>query len=382
MNAEDVRALFPITETRAYLFSGGVAPASALSVKAAQAHLGYLTDDAQDLYMHNEDDLIAVRRLFAELMGADEEEVAITEGTSAGSNIAVDLIEPLPGSNVVIDEFVYPSSLYPWLLPPRDGLERRFVRARDGVIHLEDVERMVDDRTIAISITHVTPFEGFRHDVTELARIAHAHDAVLIVDGAQSAGAMDIDLHKTNVDFFSCCAMKWLLGSAGVGFLYIARRHLDRVPSRAGYVGGGFEIQNFSLVPTARRFELGMPNLIGLAYTRPGLEILLETGTRQVEEHVLELAGYCISGMKEHGINVITPEEPERRLGVIASYVENAQELVDFLRGRGVDTFAASIPTWYKSEGGRGDLFRVDPHVFNNREDVDRLLDGLGSYRR
>jgi selenocysteine lyase/cysteine desulfurase len=97
---------------------------------------------------------------------------------------------------------------------------------------------------------------------------------------------------------------------------------------------------------------------------------------------VLELAGYCISGMKEHGINVITPEEPEQRLGVIASYVEEAQELVDFLRGRGVDTFAASIPTWFKSEGGRGDLFRVDPHIFNNREDVDRLLDGLGAYRR
>ena len=219
-----------------------------------------------------------------------------------------------------------------------------------------------------MSVAHITPMEGFRHDITALARMAHRHGALMLVDGAQSAGALEIHLHETDVDFFSTTAMKWLLGPAGVGFLYVAQRHLNRIPPQAGYAGGGFDVHHFELPPTADRFQLGMPNLIGMAATRPGLEILLEIGMENVEAHVLELSGHCINGLLEKGLKVLTPAQAQHRGGVIAVEMDDSRELWHFLYQRGVDTFYD------------GNLFRVDPHIFNNQDDINRFLEGVDDY--
>ena len=334
-------------------------------------HMDWLSNDPDDLYVNCLDaDASDCRRMFARLMGCDENEVAIVESTSSGLNIAFDLINQVPGGNVVFDDFSYPSSVFPWHLRPHQDLTRRFVQARDGIMHLEDFEATIDERTVAVCISHVTPMEGFKQDIGALATIAHARDALLVVDAAQSAGAMHIDLHETGVDFFSTTAMKWLLGAAGVGFLYVARRFHDRLPSRVGYAGvHSFDIHDFRLKEDAQRFELGMPNLMGLALTKPGLAILLDTDMQMVESHNLDLSGYCIAGMKQRGMNVVTPEAAEHRLGVIAATHEDAQGLWRYLHDRGVDTFF------------HGNLFRVDPHVFNNRDDINRFLDGLDGYQ-
>ena len=368
MTPQEARDLFPILQERAYLFSGGIAPATRRTLESIRKHLDDLTYDPDDLFFRTHEDFQQVRRLFAELMGADEKEIVINDSTSAGSNLAAELIEPRPGGNVVFDEFAYPSSVFPWLLPPRDQVECRFVKPRDGLIHLQDMEHAVDDNTLAVSVAHITPMEGFRHDVTALARLAHRHGALMLVDGAQSAGALDINLHETDVDFFSTTAMKWLLGPAGVGFFYVAQRHLNRVPPQAGYAGGGFDIHHFAPPPTADRFQLGMPNLIGMGATRPGLEILLEIGMENVEAHVLELSGQCISGLLKRGLKVLTPAQAQHRGGVIAVEMDDSRALWHFLYQRGVDTFYD------------GNLFRVDPHIFNNQDDINRFLEGVDDY--
>ncbi len=372
MSPDEVRALFPILKERAYLFSGGIAPANTRALEAVRQHLDYVTEEPARLYARDlATDFVEVRRLFAHLMGADEDEIAIVSSTSEGTNIAVDLLEIAPGGNVVFDQWSYASTVYPFLLPARERLERRFVPPREGRIHLEDLERAIDHHTVAVCVSHVTPAQGFRQDIGELAKIAHSRGALLLVDGAQSAGAMPINLHQLDVDFFSCCAMKWLLGAAGVGFLYVARRHLDRAPSRAGHASNrkGFDIHDFELRHSAERFQLGMPNLMGLAFTRPGLEILLETDMDVVEDRVLDLSGRCIAGMRERGLKVLTPPEPEHRLGVVAAEMDDARQLWEFLYARGVDTYF------------HGNLFRVDPHVFNNQDDIARFLGRVDAYQ-
>ena len=374
MQPEEVRALFPFLEQRAYLFSGGIAPVSTRARVAIERHTEYLASDPGDLYRHTHDDFVLARRLFAGLIGADEDEVAITDCTGTGSNLAVEMIEMRSGGNVVFDELSYPSSVYPWLLPPRNDIERRFVVARDGIIHLDDLARAIDDDTLAVSISHVSQETGFRHDLGAAARLAHEHDALLVVDAAQSAGALVTDVHETGVDFLSCGAMKWLLGAAGVGFFYAARRHLDRLPPHAGWPGGSedpavWERRQFEPRPGAERFHVGMPNLMGLAATVPGLEVLTEVGMDRVEAHVLDLSGYCIPALQERGLNVLTPPEPEHRAGIVALDMENARQVDELLCSRGVDTFHSHR------------MLRIDLHIFNNREDIDRLLQGLDAYR-
>ncbi len=370
MTPADVRDLFPILTERAYLFSGGIAPASTPMRTALDHHLAALTHNAGDLYPRFMDETRALRERFAALMGADEDEIAVNDSTSTGSSLAVSLITPKPGGNVVFDGYPYPSSVYPWMVPPRDMLERRFVQPRDGLIHLEDMERAIDDNTVAVSVSHVTPAQGFRHDIAALARIAHDHGALLLVDGAQSAGALNIDLHATGVDFFATTAMKWLLGAAGVGFFYVAKRHLDRQPPTAGWVSTTrTDLEQLQLLPSAERFQLGMPNLMGVAATLPGIAVLLNTGMAAVEAHVLDLTEYCIEGLQEREITVRTPRDSTRRAGVIAAEIDEAGDLQAYLTAHGVDTYFLR------------NLFRVDPHVFNDRTDIDRLLAGIDAFR-
>ena len=376
MNPSEVRRLFPVMNRRAYMFSGGVAPHSTLSLAALDRFNDLLTNDPGDLYRRNREEFDAVRKLFADLIGADVDEVAVTDCTGTGSNLAVEMIDPVPGSNVVFDESAYPSAAYPWMLPPRSHVELRFISGRDGIIHLEDMAEAIDDDTIAVSVSHVSQESGFRHDLKALAELAHAHDAVLCVDAMQSAGALDIDVHEQGIDFLSTGAMKWLLGSAGVGFFYVHRSHLNEMPPHAGGPGAQPDSRpwgqrQFAPLPGADRLHVGMPNLIGLAATRPGLEVLHEVGMDVVEEHVLDLSGYCISQLLERDLNVITPQAEQFRAGIVSINMRDersAQAADEFLTARGVDGYHHQ------------NVLRVDPHIFNNRDDIDRFLRELDSY--
>ena len=366
MKISHVRTLFPVLEKRAYMFSGGIAPASTPMLNAIEQFNGHVTNNPAGLYKHSRDDFIKARSTYANLIGANDDEIAITDSTGTGSNLSVEMIDLTPGGNVVFDEHSYPSAVYPWMLPPRQHIERRFVKARDGIVHLEDMAEAIDDNTIAVSISHVSQTTGFRHNLNAIASLAHDHNALLLVDAMQSVGAVEIDVHEMDVDFLSTGAMKYLLGTAGVGFLYVAKRHLSRMPPHAGGPGALSRHKlEFLPKPGAERFQIGMPNLIGLAATIPGLTMLTQVGTNRVEEHILNLTGYCIEELKKRGQIVLTPVKAEQRAGIVAIELQKAAELDSFLTERGVDGYHF------------GKRFRVDPHVFNNRDDIDRFLQGL-----
>ena len=366
MNQEEIRGLFPVLAERVYLFSGGLAPASIPTRDAIARFTDEITFDPNDRYDRLDEDYRRAQDLFAALIGADPDEVLITDCTGAGSNLAVELLDGFPGSNVVFDTLTYPSSVYPWMLAGRD-IECRFVAPRDGAVHMDDLAEAVDGETIALSVSHVCHMTGFRHDLDALGTLAAEHDAALVVDAMQSAGAVQIDVHRSGVHFLACGAMKWLLGSAGVGFLYADRRYLGRVPPRAGLSGFAYDYPSWpegELIPKpgADRLRLGAPPMIGLAATVPGLEILADAGMEQVENYVLDLAGYCIEELRSRGHDLFTLPDPDRRAGIVATRMEEPGKVCDLMRERGVDG-------WHYA-----DMLRVDPHVFNNRADIDRFL--------
>ena len=366
MNQGEIRSLFPVLAERAYLFSGGLAPASVLTREAIARFNDEITYDPNDRYDRLDEEYRVVQGLFASLIGADPDEVVITDCTGAGSNLAVEILDEFPGSNVVFDTLTYPSSVYPWMLKGRE-VECRFVKPRGGMVHMDDLAGAIDDQTIALSVSHVCHMTGFRHDLDALGTLAHDHGAALVVDAMQSAGAVEIDVHRSGVHFLACGAMKWLLGAAGVGFLYVDRRFLDQLPPRAGLAGFEYDYPSwpdFELVPKpgADRLRLGAPSLLGLAATVPGLEILGEVGMRQVEEYVLDLSGYCIDELLSRGLDLFTLPDPDKRAGIVAVRMENPGPVCDLMRERGVDG-------WHYA-----DMLRVDPHVFNNRADIDRFL--------
>ena len=370
------RPLFPITQNRAYLFAGGLAPA-AIPVKAALDEWSdrWMFDPAYHRARYFDEWRILKDRL-ASVLGADSGELAIVDNTSRGSNLAVQMIDPPPGANIVTDPTSHPSAVWPWLLPGRPPVEVRTIPAGPTSTWADGLEAAVDERTIAVIVSHVDPRTGFRHDLRRLADLAHASGGYLIVDAAQSAGAVPVEAASAGVDFMSGTMMKWLLGPPGLGYFYARREHLEaRPPPHVGYVGAECAgpptaLEHLSFSPGGKRHEIGLADLPGIAAARRGLDILLEAGIPAIEHHVLDLTGQMIEGLEERGIEVLTPGDRTVRAGVVAFHLQGAVPLCRFLRTLGVDA-------WGYSEDDR---VRADPHLYNTPADVEALLTGIDSF--
>ena len=179
-------------------------------------------------YEHYLEALDDLKAQLGRLIGADPSSIAICENVSHASNIAVRLVARRPGGNVVVDETTYPSSLYPWMTMSGYAVRNAAATSEpDGTAPLASV---VDHDTAVISITHVSDLTGRRHDLAACGELARSHDALLMVDAAQSAGAIEIDVRRDGVDILTGTVMKWLFGPPGLGFLYIRPDLLEESP--------------------------------------------------------------------------------------------------------------------------------------------------------
>ena len=368
MDLSELRAQFPITQRRAYLFSGALAPAATPVRAAWDAWTDSWSADPNAVYTG--EGLIgsadALRAAFAALIGADPATIAITDNTCRAANIAIRILAERPGGNVVIDDGTYPSSAYPW-----HALGDREVRyvPTDGVDDAAGaLAERIDDDTVAVCVTHVAPFTGRRHDLRAIADAAHARGARLVVDAAQSTGVVPIDVERDGIDVLVTTAMKWLLGPPGIGFLHLRADLLAQAPVLdVGYLGLDAPLGDWPphtmppVVADARRYELGLPSLPGVFAARAGIELLHEVGIERIFARVEELAGRCMDGLAERGADLLTPSDPAQRAGVIAFRHPDPQGLFDLCRERGVDVGAIGA-------------VRVDPHAFNDEDDIDRFL--------
>lgn len=374
MNIDEFRSAFPITRERAYLFSGAITPASDPTERALQDWVTLWRSRPLVSYDAAFAQIEELRSAIGGLFGIAATRVSIADNTSRASNTAIRLVKCPSGANVVFDETTYPSSRYPWLRLT-EAVPRVAVR-EPGERHSEAVVRCIDDHTAAVSISHVAPLTGIKHDLRAIAEAAHRHGATVIVDVAQTAGVVPIDLDDEGVDMAVGTTMKWLLGPPGVGFLCVRDDHLDDTSAvDLGYMALDVAGEDWPqaavppLWPDSRRLELGMPSLPVLSPAVAGIRLLREVGLDAVHQQVEGLVGRCISGLTELGIGVRTPADPDDRAGVVAFEHREARGLAVRLAEAGVDIGGYDFG-----------LGRVDPHAFNTVEDIDRLLDGVRAF--
>jgi len=366
---ERLREEFPITKKKVFLNHAGVSP---LPKPVSEALQVYLNSGA--LLEEYPFDLGDCRRLFAELVNAEQGEVALVPNTSTGLSVAANMFDYPSGSNVVTTDLEYPSVVYPWLrsqLKPKVVV--RYVRNVKGELRLEDFEKAVDSRTVAIAVSHVEYTNGFRNNLKALADLAHEHGAYLVVDVCQSAGAMAIDVRRDDIDFLTTSCYKWLLGPPGAGFLYVRKDLVERFkPVFVGWASVKQDVfetielwnnRELRLSETATRFETGEPSVLSYVGAEAALKFLLRIGTAEIEKRVLGLTGHLIERLKEEGYRVQTPEVLENRSGIVNFVVEDAAGKVKNLQEKGIVV----------SERMNG--VRVSPHFYNTEEELERLIE-------
>lgn len=369
-NIEKVRSQFPITKNRVFLNHAAQSP---LPKPVADAMHKYIDESSSfATYAKEYEDL--GKPFFAKLINAETGEIAVVENTSVGMNIAANVLHPKPGSKIVTTDLEYPSVVYPFLRKSL-GVEVEYVKNVKGKVLLEDVERVVDDKTAAVAISHVEYANGFRHDMRAISEIAHEHGAYVIVDAIQSTGAVSVDVKRDNIDFLTASCYKWLLSPPGAGYLYVREELIQKFePPFTGWASVKQEIFNttdfwdiwkLELSETATRFEVGSPSYISLVGAREALKLLLSVGISNIERRILGLTDHLIDSIKDMNLDLQTPEEKACRSGIVNFRVENPQQVAEELGRKGIIVSA------------RSNGIRVSPHFYNTEEEIDALTDEI-----
>lgn len=274
-----LRSELPAVLTTGYFNTGSygplprVAQEAAAAVSEAEVSLGRISPGA---YEANRDRNRGVAALAADIFGADADEMALTHSASEGLNIALSGLTWRAGDEVITTVEEHPALLLPLaLLSHRYGVVTRYAPITDDDRDVcETLAALISRRTRAIALSHVLWSTGEVLPLREIVELARRHGLMVIVDGAQSAGQVPIDLHTLDVDVYAMAGQKWLCGPEGSGLVYVRRdRFADVAPSYVRY--GQFEPGGYFMPQRgAMRYEIGEFNAAVVAAQQASLSWL------------------------------------------------------------------------------------------------------------
>ncbi len=310
-----------------------------------------------------------VRGMLASFIGSTPNEIAFTMCTGSGLNIVVNGIEWKKGDNVVFPEWEH-NPLDTAALR-KNGVEIRSVKPRGGRVEIDDLEKAVDDDTKLVQVSQVSYVNGFRFNLREVADIAHQHGGKLLVDATQAIGALATDVEEAGVDFLSAAPYKYLLGPAGLAFLYVKQELIEELaPDRVGWKNQIWEGEHaekpLEQPETARKFEYGTIHFQGVYGLERSLEYLNNVGMEAIERRNLGLSDYLWNRLNDLGMRMYTP--PGTESPIVSFYDSDAVELSGRLMERRVKV------TGREAHGGH---MRVSTHFYNNEDDIEHFIEKL-----
>ena len=370
-NFKALRVEFPVLQRKTYLNSGSYC---ALANEVRAAFEAYMNDRLAvganwDVWvMKNE----SVRALVGKLLNAAADEIAVTASVSAGLNALASALDFSGHRNkVIISDFEFPTNAQIWhAQEPRGAKVVHVPRAPDGYIPAEMFENAIDERTQLVAITHVCFRNGAKLDIPGIVRLARAKGAKVLLDCYQSVGSLDIDVKALDVDFAVGGMLKYLLGTAGIGFLY-ARDTFAKslLPTNSGWFAqasiAAMDICANRPAPNARRFEAGTPPVVNCYAAEAGLQMLLRVGTPAIEKRNFALTRHCMERLQEIGWPSVTPGEDERRGATVAVASRDSARLAAELMKRDIVT------------SHRDDNVRASFHFYNNDDDVESFITAM-----
>ena len=368
---------FPILGQRAYLASHSLGPLSRRGRLAAQEHLELWERlGPEELWRdHGLPKLQRCRELFAALIGADADEVAIIPSVSAGlSSIATCLdLEARP--KVVLSEMDFPTNHYVWRAQERAGAKLDVVASPDGVrIEPEDLAGRVDGQTSVVNLNRVLFESSFIIDAAPVVAAARHHEALVVIDDFHGVGIVPIDVHELGVDLLVAGALKWLCGGQGLAFLYCRRDLAPKLEPRVvGWFGTkdpfDFDRRGLRLQDDARRFETGTFALPQAWTVAAGLELIAEVGVDRIRAHNRVLSRMVIEGADALAFEVLSPRDDEQRGGLVRMRIPGGREGAERVLH---DLLARDVVV-----DSRSDTLRASAHFFNDESDVQRFLSAL-----
>ena len=325
-------------------------------------------------------ELERTRQAVADLVHAHPDTIAFTRNATDGHNLVLYGLDWQPGDELLISDQEHPALSHPaaYLHDKRGVVVRVFGIDADPHVTLRNVGAALTAKTRLIAFSHVSCESGIRLPAKEICHLARDRGTLSLLDGAQSLGAIPVDLQELACDFFVSNGHKWLCGPKETGILYARSDCLDALTLNA--VGAGtFEHFSWSgedfcygLQPSARRFEFGTRNQAALVGLRAAISWLQDLGFPNVYGHIADLAQRAHQILAEiPGIEVITPRSANESAGIITFNVpsRNPAEIAQELRRQGIITRHTTTPPGVRASAA----------YFNTEQDFARLAAALRS---
>ncbi len=347
----------------------------------ANVHRGvhYLSQQATDLHE-------AAREKVRSFIGADKtEEIIFTRGTTEAINLVASsfcLSQMQPGDEVLVTDMEHHSNIVPWQLQAqqRGIVVRHLPISDDGRLFSDQIATHLTEKTRLVSLAHVSNVLGTINPVADIIKTVHEHGIPVLVDAAQSAPHMAINVKELDCDFLAFSGHK-MYGPTGVGVLYGKEEWLDRLPP---YQGGGEMIDRVSWEQTTYerlpfKFEAGTPDYVATHGLATAIDYLQTVGLDSIETHEKELTRYCMEQLRTiDGVTIYGPESPHD--AVVSFNVAGIHHL-DI--GTLLDRLGIAVRTGHHcaqplmSRLGISGTVRASFALYNTREEVDALVSGL-----
>ena len=372
--AQTPREAFAITDAVTYLNSASLGPRLRAVDAAGHAAVARM---AEPWHIRSADwfaDARALRALFASLIGAPADCVALVPSVSYGIAVAARNVPVAAGDNIVVIDQEYPSNYYSWQRLARErGAEIRSAAARGGTL-TDAIVASIDRRTAVVAVANCHWTNGAMVDLVRVGAAARRHDAALVVDASQSLGVYPLDLAEVRPDFLVTVGYKWLLGPYGLGYLYVADRwHEQGEPLEESWLNraGG---DNFAALvdytdayqPGAQRFNLGeSAQFYLLPMALAALMQIAQWTPARIQQQLSEWTGELSSRAASLGLESLTREQRVGHMIGLTARGSLPPGVVDGLAARHVYV------------GARGNNIRVSPHLHSTAADLERLVAAL-----
>jgi cysteine desulfurase/selenocysteine lyase len=398
MNVKDIRKLFPILDQEVngkalvYLDSAATSQKPLQVIEAVDKYYREINSNVHrgvhTLGTRATDAYEGAREKVRKFINAKSmQEVIFTRGTTTSLNtVAASYAATVlkEGDEIVITYMEHHSNIIPWQqVAKRTGAQMKYIPLQaDGTIALDDARATITAKTKIVSIMQVSNVLGVINPVKEIAKIAHDNGAVMVVDGAQSAPHMNVDVQDLDCDFFAFSGHK-MCGPTGIGVLYGKKQLLEKMEpiEFGGEMIDFVELYESTWKELPWKFEAGTPIIAGAIGLGAAIDFLNEIGLDHISEHEHRLAAYALEKMSAvDGMTIYGPLDAAKRAGLVTFNISDVHphDVATVLDAEGIAIRAGHhcaqpLMKWLKASS----TARASFYLYNTEEDVDKLVEGL-----
>ena len=312
-----------------------------------------------------------LRQQLAELINAASvDEIALVKNTSEGLSFVAYGLPWQPGDNVVGIQQEFPSNRFVWDSLASKGVQFRQLDLDSSRDPEQALMALCDNNTRLISISAVQYHNGLRMDLPRIGRFCREQNILFCVDAIQQLGALQFDVQHIGADFVIADGHKWLLSGEGLGLFYVRNAVMDRLQIlqygwHMAKPLADYSAHSFELASSARRFECGSPNMLGIHAMQASLGVLLSTGLDLIERQVLENSRFLLQGLSAiAGVEVLTDSTAQRLSGIVTF---NSEQL-------SADKLYQRLSVENILCAPRGGGVRLSPHFYTPRTQLEQAL--------